>query len=145
MTNAKILRRSLYAAALWTSAMLAAACSADGTLPKLDGSSETGTVLVKLTDAPFPTDQVKSVDVFVVRVDGRTSDVSEADADQDLENSGSTGWRTLATPNASFNLLSLQNGATATLGSSPLAVGTYSGLRLIIDASQSSVTLKDGT
>jgi hypothetical protein len=144
MTIARIYRplsASLFAA----SAMLAAACSADGTLPNLGGSSETGTVVVKLTDAPFPTDQVKSVDVFVVRVDGRVSDVSDADADQDLDNNGSTGWRTLATPNASLNLLSLQNGASATLGSAPLGVGTYSGLRLIIDASQSSVTLKDGT
>jgi hypothetical protein len=125
--------------------MLAAACSDDGTLPKLGGSSETGTVLVKLTDAPFPTDQVKSVDIFVVRVDGRVSDVSDADADQDLDNKGSSGWRTIATPGASFDLLSLQNGASATLGSAPLGVGTYSGLRLIIDVSQSSVTLKDGT
>ena len=135
MTNARIYR-PLSTALFAASAMLAAACSADGTLPNLGGSSATGTVVVKLSDAPFPTDQVKSVDIFVVRVDGRTSDVSEADADQDLENKGSTGWRTLATPNASFDLLSLQNGATATLGSTPLGVGTYSGLRLIIDASQ---------
>ena len=144
MINARI-SRPLMAAVIAASALLAAACSNDGTIPGLGGGSETGTVVVKLTDAPFPTDQVKSVDVFVIRVDGRTSDVSEADADQDLENSGSTGWRTLATPNASFNLLSLQNGASASLGSAPLGAGTYSGLRLIIDPSQSSVTLKDGT
>ena len=144
MINARI-SRPLMAAVVAASAMLAAACSNDGTIPGLGGGSETGTVVVKLTDAPFPTDQVKSVDVFVIRVDGRTSDVSEADADQDLDNSGSTGWRTLATPNASFNLLSLQNGASASLGSAPLGAGTYSGLRLIIDPSQSSVTLKDGT
>lgn len=145
MTTALISRRPVLAALFAAGAMLASGCSADGTIPGLGGSSETGTVNVKLTDAPFPTDQVKSVDVFVVRVDGRTSDVTEADADQDLNNQGSTGWRTLATPNASFNLLSLQNGASATLGSAPLGVGTYSGLRLIIDVSQSSVTLKDGT
>lgn len=145
MTNALMFRRPLIAALIAASSMLAAACSDDGTLPKLGGSSETGTVVVKLTDAPFPTDQVQSVDIFVVRVDGRVSDVSDADADQDLDNNGSTGWRTLATPNASFNLLSLQNGATATLGSAPLGVGTYNGLRLVIDASQSSVTLKNGT
>jgi len=144
MINARI-SRPLMAAVIAASAMLAAACSSDGTIPGLGGGSETGTVVVKLTDAPFPTDQVKSVDVFVVRVDGRASDVSEADADQDLNNNGSTGWRTLATPNASFNLLALQNGASASLGSAPLGVGTYSGLRLIIDPSQSSVTLKDGT
>ena len=143
MTNAIFRRRSAFVAV--AGLMLAAACSDDGTLPKLGGSSETGTVLVKLTDAPFPTDQVKSVDIFVVRVDGRVSDVSDADADQDLDNKGSTGWRTIATPGASFDLLSLQNGASATLGSAPLGVGTYSGLRLIIDVSQSSVTLKDGT
>jgi len=145
MTNDLLSRRPALKALFAASIVLATACSADGTLPNLGGSSETGTVTVKLTDAPFPTDQVKSVDVFVVRVDGRTSDVTEADADQDLDNSGSTGWRTIATPNASFNLLSLQNGATATLGTEPLGKGTYSGLRLIIDASQSSVTLKDGT
>ena len=143
MTNAIFRRRSAFVAV--AGLMLAAACSDDGTLPKLGGSSETGTVLVKLTDAPFPTDQVKSVDIFVVRVDGRVSDVSDADADQDLDNNGSTGWRTIATPGASFDLLSLQNGASATLGSAPLGVGTYSGLRLVIDVSQSSVTLKDGT
>jgi hypothetical protein len=143
MTNAIFRRRSAFVAV--AGLMLAAACSDDGTLPKLGGSSETGTVLVKLTDAPFPTDQVKSVDIFVVRVDGRVSDVSDADADQDLDNKGSSGWRTIATPGASFDLLSLQNGASATLGSAPLGVGTYSGLRLIIDVSQSSVTLKDGT
>ncbi|HEY6826945.1 MAG TPA: DUF4382 domain-containing protein [Gemmatimonadaceae bacterium] len=145
MTHDLVSRRPTLTALFAAGVVLATACSADGTLPNLGGSSETGTVTVKLTDAPFPTDQVKSVDVFVVRVDGRTSDVTEADADQDLDNQGSTGWRTIATPNASFNLLSLQNGATATLGTAPLGKGTYSGLRLIIDASQSSVTLKDGT
>jgi hypothetical protein len=145
MTIDRISFRPVLTALFAASAMLATGCSADGTIPNLGGSSETGTVLVKLSDAPFPTDQVKSVDVFVVRVDGRTSDVTDADADQDLNNEGSTGWRTIATPNLSFNLLSLQNGATASLGSAPLAIGTYSGLRLIIDASQSSVTLKDGT
>ena len=145
MTNVYMSRRSILTALIAASTMVAAACSDDGTLPKLGGSSETGTVVVKLTDAPFPTDQVQSVDIFVVRVDGRVSDVTDADADQDLNNAGSTGWRTLASPNASFNLLSLQNGASASLGSAPLGVGTYSGLRLIIDASQSSVTLKNGT
>src|SRR4029079_1629919 len=91
MTNARISVRSVKTALIAATAILAA-CSADGTLPKLGGSSETGTVLVKLTDAPFPTDQVKSVDVFVVRVDGRTSDVSDTDADQDLDNNGSPWW-----------------------------------------------------
>src|SRR5678816_2224616 len=76
MTNVYMSRRSILTALIAASTMVAAACSDDGTLPKLGGSSETGTVVVKLTDAPFPTDQVQSVDIFVVRVDGRVSDVT---------------------------------------------------------------------
>ena len=48
-------------------------------------------------------------------------------------------------PNQSYNLLALRNGATAGLGRVELAAGTYSGFRMIIDQSKSSVTLKNGT
>jgi len=41
-------------------------------------------------------------------------------------------------------LLSLQNGITATLGQATIPAGSYSALRLIIDPSKSSVTLKNG-
>jgi hypothetical protein len=105
----------------------------------------TGTMVVRLTDAPFLSDSVKSVDVFVVRVDGRTSDVDSATADSDLDNGASGGWTTLATPNSSFNLLALQNGVSTTLGTTSLAAGTYNGFRFIIDPTKSSVTLNNGT
>src|SRR5205085_10919194 len=39
---------------------------------------------------------------------------------------------------------SLQNGVATTLGQTTLAAGTYTGFRLVIDPSRSSVTLKDG-
>jgi hypothetical protein len=89
---------------------------------------------------------VKSVDVFVVRVDARQSDVSDADADQALDDESAArgGWKTVATPNTSFDLLSLQNGIAATLGQAMLPAATYSGFRLIIDQSKSSATLKNG-
>jgi len=110
-------------------------------------TSGSGTVAVRLTDAPFSSDSVKSVDIFVVRVDARASDADSATADHALssDSAESSGWKTLATPNASFNLLSLQNGISAALGQASIPAGTYSGLRLIIDPSQSSVTLKNGT
>lgn len=123
-------------------ASLFAAC-ADSTSP--GAQSGAGTVVVKLTDAPFPTAEVQSVDVFVVRVDARSASTDETEANQNVDNASSGGWTTLATPNAKINLLSLQNGTTATLGQTSLDAGTYSGLRLIIDPAQSSITLKNGT
>jgi len=109
-------------------------------------SPSSGTLVTRLTDAPFPTDEVKSVDIFVVRVDARLSDVSDADANQavDGESSALGGWKTVATPNTSFDLLSLRNGIAATLGQAMLPAGSYNGFRLVIDQSKSSATLKNG-
>ncbi|HEV8449594.1 MAG TPA: DUF4382 domain-containing protein [Gemmatimonadaceae bacterium] len=131
----------------WTSAaaalsVLALACSSDSTLPSLTSG---GTLIVKLSDAPFLSDSVKSVDVFVVEIDGRGTATDDNDANTNLDNSSVGGWTVLGTPNQSFNLLALQNGASAQIGSGGLAAGTYSGFRLIIDQSKSSVTLKNGT
>jgi hypothetical protein len=107
-------------------------------------SSGTGTGLltVRMTDAPFPFSDVASVDVFVVRVDARASDPTDAQA---TDETNQDGWTTIATPNASFNLLDLAGGRTTNLGAATLATGTYDGFRLIIDPSKSTMTLTDGT
>ncbi|MEO8579589.1 MAG: DUF4382 domain-containing protein, partial [Gemmatimonadales bacterium] len=102
----------------------------------------TGLLTVRLTDAPFPFSDVSRVDVFVVRVDARKAEPTDAQAENESDNSG---WTTVATPNALVNLLDLSNGQTTNLGAATLATGTYNGFRLIIDPSQSSMTLKDGT
>ena len=101
-----------------------------------------GTLAVRGPDAPFPTDSVSSVDIFVVRVDGRVADADSAAAEQD--SAGTNGWTTLAAPNISVNLLAYQNGASLPLGMATLTEGSYHGFRLIIDPSKSSVTLKNG-
>jgi Domain of unknown function (DUF4382) len=123
--------------------MLPIACSDSGTSSPLNGTG-TSRLVVRLTDAPFSTDSVQSVDIFVVRVEGRAAATDDMDANANLEDGGSAGWQVLATPNASFNLLALQNGASATLGEAPVPAGTYDGFRFIIDPSKSSVTLKNG-
>lgn len=129
----KVSRRLFAALALGTLAV--AACS---------DSSGTGTGLltVRLTDAPFPFSDVSRVDVFVVRVDARKAEPTDAQAENESDNSG---WTTVATPNALVNLLALSDGQTTNLGAATLATGTYNGFRLIIDPSKSSMTLKDGT
>jgi hypothetical protein len=95
-----------------------------------------------MTDAPFPFAEVSSVDIFVVRVDARTATPTDAEASATADMSS---WTTIATPNKSINLLTLQGGVTTNLGTTTLPTGTYQGFRLIIDPAQSSITLKDGT
>ena len=131
----KIKPRILAVAAV--AALSVVACSDSGGV-----GSQTGQVNVQLTDAPFPFSEVKSVDVFVVRIDGK---IAETDSAEDAKESDSTGWKTLVSPNASINLLNLTNGKTANLGVATLPAGTYRGFRMIIDTDKSSVTLNDGT
>ncbi len=130
---------SLYSAGALAVLALSSACS-DSTSP-----GGYGTMVVKLTDAPFAGDSVRSVDIFVVRVDGRAADADSATADSGMDNPSSGGWQALAAPNAVINVLAFQNGAATTLGTASLSAGTYSGFRFIIDPSRSSVTLKNGT
>ncbi len=138
------IRRTVTRTSALVAAMLAAACSSDSG-SSIPGLVSNGTVVVQLSDAPFLTDSVQSVDVFVVEADGRLATTDDNDANTNVDNAASGGWTVLATPNQSFDLLSLQNGATTTLGQGGLTAGTYSGFRLIIDQSKSSVTLKNGT
>lgn len=128
-----IIRPLLYAAAF-------AALTACGTASAPDGM---GVVRVQLTDAPFPFDSVAKVEVHVVRVDARLQDADD-DAAADVDDDDADGWVVLARPDKVFELLALQGGKLADLGSATIAAGTYNGLRLIIDASKSSITLKNG-
>ena len=105
-----------------------------------------GRIALRLTDAPFPLDQVQSIDVFVVRVEAKAEETTEADAAMSVEGSESSagGWIVLATPNASFDLMDLQNGVSVSLGDAAVTAGSFRSLRLILDTNLSSVTLKDG-
>ena len=109
------------------------------------------TLNVAITDAPFPFDAVGRADIYVVRIDAKIADTDSAEAESGKDNDSNSNtnpakdWVTLATPNAAINLLDLQSGKVANLGQTTLPTGTYQGFRIIIDASKSSITLKDGT
>ena len=126
------------------SALVLGACSDSG-----PSSSTTGVLSARLTDAPFPFASVKSADMFVVRIDAKMDEASDADvADTTTPGSNadpSHGWVTIAEPNQSYNLLDLQNGTTVNLGQTTLPTGNYRGFRLILDTDKSSITLTDGT
>jgi len=105
-------------------------------------SPSTGRLEVRMTDAPFPFSEVQNVNVHVVRVDARREATSDPETDNE-NNMG--GWVTIASPNATFDLLTLQGGVTTNLGAATLATGTYNAFRLILDTDQSSVVLNDAS
>lgn len=105
-----------------------------------------GRIALRLTDAPFPLDQVESINMFIVRVEARAQPTTEEDAALDIEESDAEddGWIVLATPNDDFDLMDLRNGVSVFLGDEDVPVGSYQSIRLILDTQQSSITLKDG-
>jgi hypothetical protein len=127
-------RTGIFAAAA-LAGLLVVGCDSTST------GNDMGTVNVFMTDAPMSLDSVKSVDIFVTRIDGKTEDTDSAEASAD----STRGWVTLVSPAKSIDLLTLRNGATANLGSTALPGGIYRSFRLIIDPSQSSITLMNGT
>lgn len=104
--------------------------------------TSTGQLTVRLTDAPFPFSDIARVDVYVVRVDARKAEPTDNEA---ADEGDMDGWTTIASPGTLVNLLDLAGGKTMNLGAATLATGTYNGFRLIIDPSQSVLTLADGT
>jgi hypothetical protein len=97
-------------------------------------------------ESPLPPNSVKSVDIFIVRIDAKAQEPSDDDAAEATEESESAkdGWVTVAEPNATFDLMKLADGTNTFLGDAKVAVGNYNGFRLIIDPAKSSVTLNDG-
>lgn len=88
----------------------------------------TGTLEVKLHDAPT---NYEEVNVFIESVE-----VNNAQDD--------TGWVEINSPQQTYDLLELTNGATEVLGSKELSTGTYEQIRLILSRDGHSVVV-DGT
>ena len=122
--------RSIFTRALAVAvAASVAACNTDHMSAATGGGTH-----VLLTDAPFPYDQVTRVDVYIVRV--------EASANADTTTAQT--WQTLVEPNKSFNLLDVQNGATALLGDAQVNANGLAMIRMVIRTDLSSVTLLGG-
>jgi len=96
------------------------------------GDSDTGTVRMQLTDAPFPFDMLDSAAVAISGV--------EVHVISDPGDDG--GFQTISTEEDTVNLLDLQNGVTRILGEAEVPVGYINQVRLlVVDA---WVVLDDG-
>lgn len=111
-------------------AVTLAACGGGGgdSAPAPAPSPSNGTLGVSLTDAPACGFDAVNVTVNKVRVhaSGSASDTE-------------SGWTDIAvTPAKKINLLNLTNGVTDLLGTTTLAAGKYTQVRLVLDANSGS-------
>lgn len=136
MSKSAATRRAGLLALVGIAATTTAIACADSTAPR------EGTVVVRLTDAPL--DSVRSVNVWVVRIDAKAATTDSADAAANPDSTSRGGWTTIARPDAVFDLLALRTD-TATVGVTRLPAGTWRGVRIVIDPARSFVVLKDGT
>lgn len=110
----------------------------------------TGTVALRLTDAPPDTDNMAAVTVSLRRVDVHVAgEKEEAQGDEDKstkETGHAGGWHTLTmSPPHAFDLLKLQNDVSEALGELSLPPGKLTQIRLFVDdTGKNEVTLKTG-
>lgn len=104
------------------------------------GSSEsgTGTVNVRLTDAPIDIDTVQSVNVTITGVT-----LYPTGDDDDLPEVNPLGPVAILTHPDTFDLLTLTGGATTLLASGEAPAGHYQRIRLHV--SEAELVFKDGT
>jgi hypothetical protein len=131
----------LVSAVVLTAAAAGWACSNDSVT-----NADRGTIAVRMKDAPFPSDSVDSVNVFVTKVEMRATAADSAAADSATSSTEAQahGWVVVASPNRVYNLLALRNGIFAELGTTDVNEGSYTAMRLVIDPSRSNVRLKNG-
>lgn len=101
-----------------------------------NSNSSSGTLKVKMTDAPANYDAVY-IDVQAIRFH-QNSDI-ETDNDESNQEAEENGWVTIDYDGDPVDLLTLRNGNTITLGETELDAAHYSQMRLILGDSNKVV------
>jgi hypothetical protein len=99
--------------------------------PALSSGLKNGTLVVKVTDAPFPVSLIKEANVIITKTEIRKTTGND-----------STAFVTLREKPDTFNLVKLRNGLTAELVKLSLPAGSYDQIRLY--TGDASVLLTDG-
>ena len=114
-------------------------------------SSEKGTLSVKLTDAPFPSDMIAEANVKITRIEIREAGENEEEEEQNEgeggeeqeEQNNENSYTTINEGEKTINLLNLRNGVTDSLANIEIEQGEYDLVRLHVEAL--SVKLNNGT
>lgn len=105
-------------------------CSNDSVTAPESGVN-VGILQLKITDTPFPFDQVEEANVTINKLEVRSKSESDDDA-----------FEVVFEDEIELNLLNLRNGVTEDLPDALLGVGSYDLVRIYI--SEASVLMKDG-
>lgn len=97
--------------------------------------NETGRLVVRLTDAPFPYEWIDAANVTIFKVEARQ--VTEAESETET-----SPYVTLMESEMDMNLLELQNGVTTTLADLEVPAGDYDLVRVYVKGV--NVVLTDG-
>jgi len=96
-----------------------------------DGLNKKGTVIIKLTDAPFPSEMVAEANVTIDWMRLMQSDEEQGDGEENDSLNRLIELEEIRT----INLLELSNGVTEVLAEAEIPAGTYKEIRLhIVDA-----------
>jgi hypothetical protein len=87
-------------------------------------NDQLGTLIVKLTDAPFPIDMIDAATVNITKMEIRKKSEGEEEG---------YPFVTLPVESQGFNLIDLQNGVTADLLEVKIEAGSYDLIRLYVD------------
>ena len=93
--------------------------------------ADSGTLVVKVTDAPFPIDFVESATVTIDKVEVRQKDGTE-----------DVSYIVVSSEPMDFDLLKLRNGITSALPEIDIPIGNYDLVRLYVE--DAKIVLKDG-
>lgn len=102
--------------------------------------TEKGTVVLKLTDAPFPVSLVDKAMVTIDKIEIRSTDTLTTTGEESGKDSQ---YIVISDEVQEFNLLDLRNGITADLLSIEIGPGSYDLIRMHVIAAK--VLLRDGT
>ena len=91
---------------------------------------------VRLTDAPLS--GLQSVNVYIDHIDASTTTDTTGGADNQP-------WTVLVAPHKSYDLLTLQDGNTALLGTTQLPASQYKAIWVVLNTDLSNVVRSDGS
>lgn len=93
-----------------------------------DSDTSMGSLQVRMHDAPI--DSADEVNVSIKQIE-----INEGNSED--------GWSVISSPNQTYNLLNLTNGAYEVLGDTTLPVGNYQQIRLVLNETGHSVVVDD--
>lgn len=103
-------------------------------------NDQTGRIVVKITDAPFPIDFIEDASVTITKVEMRLEETGD-EMNEENGDGEEHPFITLFEGSETFNLLELRNGMMATFLDLEIPIGHYNLIRIYVE--NASIAVKD--